>query len=636
MSFLVNKLSYYIASGLGISAFVFPEAAPWSLLATLLIGLISIGHASKYFRVITLLVSTCLFISVAGGHLSASFITAALSAIVIAPRNRLLALVILALQTSYAASIEAIAANYLASIHMEALAPALVSSVLLFFIQPKLSWWHGCLFIAGFPIIWLAHYVGLQPYGIMYAAGAASLGLSMLTPIDNQPKLSSVGSGLIACTIGLIAIGWAITPPKFPNAGYVVLPEVADSPEARFYSNYQEVLQFAGFSAEVVSSVESIPSNSLVVLPWLTAPEHPIDRKIIDRIRELALEREWIVVMVGEHTNMGGVATKIETITQQPLLRNDLSVPKRNTDDSGHMRIADMRSWYPKAMLNRGASVAVSSPLTRILLSGDGWWAEPDIGEWLWVGDYNFFPEDRHGRLVMAAAKDHGKARWVVIGDTGPFINEQLVTDPRPAARILELATLLPLFLKDVALVTLAATVLIPLSSGLACVTLGIMVIGFLFSTGGSRGHWISSNEPWRSLWRQESAFDERNFNRSLIQSPTLLTTDWTLRRPSRPLTNILPTSNAKTVTFGLVEGQLVFGTAVLSQCKRLGSIWIDDIKLMDSQACKISGDADILVGDKDGAAVLKIGTHILILDQNFLGRNSPPDNRVWLEAQLK
>lgn len=636
MSFLVNRLSYPVASGLGISAFALPEAAPWSLLATLLIALIAIQQSYKHYRLITLPILTILFLGVASGQLSASFITAALSAIVIAPHNRLMALVILALQTSYAASIEAVTANHLANYNMEAVAPAFVSSILLLSIQSKISWWHGCLLVVGFPIVGLGHYIGFQPYGVMFAAGMGSLIFSILTPADTRPNLRGVASWLIACVVGLGAIGWAITPPKIPDASYVLLPELADSPEARFYANYQEVLQFSGFSAEVVSTAESIPSNSLVILPWLTAPEYPIDRDSIDRIRALALEREWIVVMVGEHTNMGGVATKIESISQQPFLRNDLSVPKRNTDTSGHMRVGDLRSWYPSAMLNRGASVAVFSPLTRVLLSGDGWWAEPDIGEWLWVGDYNWYPKDRHGRLVMAAAMDYGRARWVVLGDTGPFLNEQLVTDPRPALRILELATLFPLFLKDVVLVALVAVVLIPLSSGLAFAILGLLIASFLFFSGTVRGQWVSGDGSWRAFSRQESAFDERNFNKSLVESSTLLSTDWILERANGPLVDYLPLSNEKKITFGLIDDQLLFGSTRLSQCKRLGSLWVDDIKLMDSQACKVLGDADILIGDKDGAAILKIGNHLLILDQNFLGRNSPPDNRLWLEAQLK
>jgi hypothetical protein len=55
----------------------------------------------------------------------------------------------------------------------------------------------------------------------------------------------------------------------------------------------------------------------------------------------------------------------------------------------------------------------------------------------------------------------------------------------------------------------------------------------------------------------------------------------------------------------------------------------------MDAQACKVVGNAEILVGDKDEAAILKVGSLLLVLDQNFLGQKSPPSNRTWLEAKL-
>lgn len=58
----------------------------------------------------------------------------------------------------------------------------------------------------------------------------------------------------------------------------------------------------------------------------------------------------------------------------------------------------------------------------------------------------------------------------------------------------------------------------------------------------------------------------------------------------------------------------------------------------MDAQACRVSGEAEVLVGDKDEAAVARIpGPHpvILVLDQNFLGQKAPIGNRLWLENQL-
>lgn len=139
----------------------------------------------------------------------------------------------------------------------------------------------------------------------------------------------------------------------------------------------------------------------------------------------------------------------------------------------------------------------------------------------------------------------------------------------------------------------------------------------------------------WRSLWRHESAFDERNFNQSLVESPGLLTTDWKLTRPAAPLSGRLALPEQRTVAFALVDGELTVGGTKLSKCTRLGSLATEGILLMDAQACRVEGDADVLVGDKDEAAIVKVGSLILVLDQNFLGQKAPPSNRTWLEGQL-
>lgn len=628
MFFLENKIHYRLASLLGISAFAYPEQAPWSLLATLLVAATTVCSTSGRGRTITLLLSASLFVGVAGGLLSAAFVTAVLAAATIAAHNRLLALAILALQTSYAASLEAITANYLFAWHLEASAPALLSGALLLAVQTERTWWRVVLALLPLPLVWGAQKLGAVTYGLLAIAALPAMVLAALTPGDERPILKGARRWIVAGVVVLAAIGWALTPPKTPEAGYVLLLGETNSPDARFYRNYQEVLQFAGISAKVVEAIEDIPPNSLVLLPWLTSSAVPDSAPSFDRLRELAKERRWLVVMVGEHTDMGSVATRVQALVGRPFLRDDLSVPQGNTDDSGHMRSADIRAWHPDAMLNRGGSVDVRSPLTRVLLSGDGWWAEPDIGEWLWVGDYMWQPSDRHGRLVMAAAADEGPARWVVIGDTGPFINQQLVSDPRPAARILELSTLWPLFLRDVGLVIIAAGIVFGLPTAILIGMAGLIVMCSLLLGP-------SNNGPWRSLWRQESGFDERNFNQALLESPQLLTTDWSLVRPKGPLGDQLPTPEKRTVIFGLIDEELIVGRTKLSNCRRLGSLSTDGILLMDAQACKVDGNAEVLVGDKDEAAIVQIGSLLLVLDQNFLGQKAPPSNRTWLEGQL-
>jgi hypothetical protein len=59
----------------------------------------------------------------------------------------------------------------------------------------------------------------------------------------------------------------------------------------------------------------------------------------------------------------------------------------------------------------------------------------------------------------------------------------------------------------------------------------------------------------------------------------------------------------------------------------------------MDAQVCSVSGEAEVLIGDRNGAAAIRIsregGDVIIILDRNFLSQNSPPDNAAWLLREL-
>ena len=53
---------------------------------------------------------------------------------------------------------------------------------------------------------------------------------------------------------------------------------------------------------------------------------------IARRIGQLARERRWTVVVAGEHTDLGGVAARIEAMTGRTILRQDLTVPPGQRD----------------------------------------------------------------------------------------------------------------------------------------------------------------------------------------------------------------------------------------------------------------------------------------------------------------
>lgn len=635
-----NRLRNPLGAVLGVAAFTIPELAPWSLLLALAAALLLPAGTIGKPRLIAAVLAASLFVGIAGGLFPVALVTAVLAAFAVAGHYAPMALTILLLQSSYGATLEALLGNALFQVNLEAAAPGLLGASAV--ILATMSWrpWQILLALLPLPLVYLGGALDFSPYGLMTLGAVPGLLLAARVPKARETNTLRTAKAVVLVLLAAGLAGWLLTPPKLPAASYVLLPGAMDSPEGKFYRNYAEVLGFSGLNAYVIESPEAIPENSVVLLPWLTASDRE-DAPSLERIRTLALERGWVVVMVGEHTNMGGVAERVATVAGRPMLRNDLSVPPGNTDDSGPMRVGSLRAWPPDAIFNRGASVEVHSLLDRVLLAGDGWWAEPDIGEWLWVGDYRWQSGDRHGRLVMAASADEGRARWVVVGDTGPFINEQLVTDPQSAAQLLQIATLWPLFLQDAGLAVMGLLFLFGWPAGVKARRAVLVAVGIAAISAGVLWVSLADDVPaggWRTLWRQESAFDERNFNHALVASPVLLTSGWLLVRPRGPLTGHHFAHERPVVVFGLVEDALSVGEVRLSDCKRLGSLDTGEVFLMDAQACRVSGEAEVLVGDKDEAAVARIpGPHpvILVLDQNFLGQKAPIGNRLWLENQL-
>ena len=76
-------------------------------------------------------------------------------------------------------------------------------------------------------------------------------------------------------------------------------------------------------------------------------------------------------------------------------------------------------------------------------------YTEPDIKEWLWVGDYRWTGIERTGRIKLAVSTSADNINYIVIGDNTPFLNSQIIANPSGILKFISLATLWPTFLKD-------------------------------------------------------------------------------------------------------------------------------------------------------------------------------------------
>lgn len=619
MSFSVSKFLPGLAAAAGFSAFAMPMIAPWETLLLLSSAICAIAIATGRHRLYVSLLSFLVTAAALDCQLSASFAAASLAATgLVMARQSTLATVVLALNLSIIASAQAILGNLLFVANLEAAAPAVAAAAIL--LMASTCKRHIALVVGS---------IGLATGGVYATALVASAPDTLMT-IAALPVVFTAAVLASAKTIApprIVPVGalfaaalatWLWNPPKTTDETWVLLPDAPETYEAKFFNNYAECLRFAGVPAKVAASVEEIPKNATVLMPWMTAPYQNESR-----IRVLARERHWTIVFGGEHTNLGGVADRIAAIVGRPLLRTDLSVPRANSDRSGPLRMASLNAWNPASIFNRGASVTITSVMDKVILDGDGWWIEPDIAEWLWVGDYVWRQEDRSGRITMGAIFNISGARWMVLGDNSPMINRQVVADPRALIQILQAVTLWPAFIQD--LILLASFVLIIASGNTLLITAVPVCVAFFASALERPG------AAWYDAYIGESGFDDRNFNNAIADNPALVS-QRRLVRLKHQISGRVQLPNEPATVFMLVDNAAEIGGVSLDRCRRMGSLaTTEGPVLMDAQACRVTGQAEILIGTKEAAAAIKVGKTIVILDTVFLGQKASTANITWL-----
>ncbi len=630
MSCSANRVSAGVVTAIGFAAFALPLSTPWYLVIVCTAGLALCYSAAPPFRLRNWLVAASVVMLILAAVVPPALAVAVLAAssLALLGRSRL-SLSLLLLAMSIWNSAQAILAELFGSWWaLEALGPAIVASLVL--TLSCASW----------------REVGIVSLGAIVSAGVASIGHQFALEPLAQLCLVAVPVVLAAGLIGglsrpstirwhaptnvmlLLAIGsWVMMPPRTVGDHWVLLPDSPDAHEAAFFRNYAEALAIAGLRVRRAAKPEDVPENALLIMPWLTA-------SVGDdaQIGSLARQRRWTILAGGEHTNLGDVSARIERLVNHPVLRNDLTVPPGNSDQSGPLRSSSFNPWPHEAILNRGASVAIRSLIDRVILAGDGWWTEPDIGEWLWVGDYVWRPGDMAGRITLAAVVGDGGARWLVVSDNSVLLNQQIIANPQAIKQLVSAASLWPTFLHDLFLFTLGASIIVGVNPVLMPVALASISMIALMT------------EPRSGIWRDQfvgqSGFDERNFNQVLAEHPSIALSGKRFIRMRRPISGHATLPAGSSILFGLIDGSAEFDGIRIDQCRRLGSLSTNEGPvLMDAQACRITGDARILIGSTDAAAAIaiKVGKTetILILDTAFLSKVAPSTNVEWLKQVM-
>ena len=415
--------------------------------------------------------------------------------------------------------------------------------------------------------------------------------------------------------------------PKLNSSYYYYLPDVNNSYEAKFFINYDEALSYTGKKFSRIQSLNEVPVGSIVLFPWITEDDPKIDVKTI---RDTALKKNLTLILVGEHTNYSNNARIINSITNRVSLNSDLTVPDLNKDESGHLRTPDFREWPASSIFNRGASVNLNI-LDLLLLSGDHWWLEKDIGEWLWVGDFIRQSDDRFGRVPLGMSFVEGGARFVIYGDTSPFMNFQLIANPTAFNRLLDLATCKFSFLKSlVLLISILIYLRHPKRKFLFFTSLIIIFLICYFVSYKNSSRWIN-------IYTNQSGFNPNNFNKKLAEFKELNVINITR---SRYINSDSIYSDENSIHFGLINGELILNDVTISQCRRMGLVDTGEFILMDGQNCQVSGNAELLGGSYSSAPGIKINYHgftkVIVFDVGFLSELAPEKNVSWLLSHFK
>jgi hypothetical protein len=513
-------------------------------------------------------------------------------------------------------------ADFLAEYQMGFMSPFLISVIALFlFASPSRS------------VFYLIVIVALGLFGREVQAHAA--GFELLRGISGLSAAFFIAYEACAfqfcrirCALASVVmvavtvIGWALNPPINTSNMWVMLPEGSEAYESKFFRDYHQYLNAFSIKVSPVRDSKDIPFGATLFLPWLT---EPLTNQ--EELKQAIVDRQLKVVALGEHSDYGGIATRIRELSGVDLLARDLTVPEANSDYSGHLRASGFLSASPNTVFNRGASTPPVNATSRVLLRADRWWIEPHIDEWLWAGDYIFQGEERTGSIPLITSTRIGSNQWVVVGDTSAFVSPQIIADPRQAIRLLQIASQWPAFFSDIFLIMLVGLFAIHRGPNLRTVLLVLILAGAL----GFR----ETPAKWSDLYLGESGFNPRNFNTKLSDAPFLLDQIRIVRK--EVITGKLDVLPGRTVIFAHVDDTLTVDSYVkIFGCTRVGRVRADEGPyIMDGQVCSVTGVVEPLIGSRESVLAFRYRSGgqetVVILDRKFLSADSPQDNLHWL-----
>lgn len=425
------------------------------------------------------------------------------------------------------------------------------------------------------------------------------------------------------------------------NLGRVVvwIPTSTEKYESQFFKDYSSTLSLAGIKATQISDISQIQENSLVIVPWGTDIE---SEKFLQDLKVSPLGKSLTVLVGGEHTNYGGFADRLNPLFDGNLsFSNTTTVPPKNANHMGALWTSSVLQFPFDATLNRGASLRMSSLNVFPILTAKSIFSDLGPKEFndFWVGDFLIGHSDPRGwTLLMAAYKDG--PLWILSGDNSYLLNRYLLPNPSPITHVIALATLFPMLILELwILLIICAWGFQAKSTNLTSIKpkfvyfipiLLLVPIAITLKAQALPGYGMS-----KALFQNLKYFggDERSSAIAISANSKVI------NESSKKLfvheesftSKDIGNSGLEEIHIGNIKNGFSYNGVKIDNCglTNYSNLLDPKITLLEAQYCKVTGDAKIIVGNKNQASVIEIQSMppvTLILDKYFLSGSPPID----------
>jgi hypothetical protein len=433
---------------------------------------------------------------------------------------------------------------------------------------------------------------------------------------------------------------WSASAKIDKNNLVVWIPESKDKFEYQFFNDYINALNLSGISAKKVTLASEIKPNSLVLMPWTTEISA---QQFISDLRNTRNSKKITVLLGGEHTNYGKFADRLNPIFSNNLnFANTTTIPPDNKNYFGALWTASVLQFPLNAPLNRGASIDIFSLQAFPILIAKSIFSDlgPIEVDDFWVGDFKLGHSDPRGWAVLAAAYRDGPL-WVLAGDNSFLMNRYFLPNPEPIHHIISLASLYPMLLLQITIMLFICI--------LSCINHDFyqsntkkylfisLVFFFIFSivfstfTNHTRkeGHLLSKKLIFFGGDERSSAIAISSYAKTIDESNRKLFIH------ERPFSNSdIGKTGKPEVHVGHIKSDFKYNNVVISNCgvtnfeNSVGA----KLSFREAQFCEVTGDANIIVGNKSQATVIEIKSTppiTLILDRYFISGSPPVDANI-------